>query len=273
VEKTAFLMSEWQRVGFVHGVMNTDNMSVLGLSIDYGPFSFLDNYDHGFTPNTTDLPGRRYAFGNQPSIGYWNLGRLANALSLLFEETDELEAALESYEKTFWDYYYGMMGRKLGFENAGKEEKEVISRFEKVLSGIQPDMTIFYRLLADLPPEATPEALLKHFDPALYNDLQQQEQEILTVLLTDYSKMRKNSGLSEEATKELMNRNNPRIILRNYLLHQAIEELEKGENQLFLKLQKAMKNPYAPEGFEELVQKRPQWAETKAGCSMLSCSS
>ncbi|WP_324721724.1 protein adenylyltransferase SelO [Salinimicrobium sp. HB62] len=273
VAKTAFLMSEWQRVGFVHGVMNTDNMSVLGLTIDYGPFSFLDNYDYNFTPNTTDLPGRRYAFGNQPSIGYWNLGKLANALSLLFEDTDGLENALNSYEKTFWDHYYSMMGRKLGLDQIKKEEKELISRFEKVLSEIQPDMCLFYRLLADVSIKATSEEILQHFKKAFYQPLKPEEQEQFISLITDYSKRRKNNSISAEASRQLMNKNNPRIILRNYLLHQAIEELEKGEKELFEKLQKAMKNPYASEGFEELVEKRPVWAETKAGCSMLSCSS
>lgn len=273
VERTAFLMSEWQRVGFVHGVMNTDNMSILGLTIDYGPFSFLDNYDHSFTPNTTDLPGRRYAFGNQPSIGYWNLGKLANALSLLFEDTEELETTLGSYEKLFWDHYYGMMGRKLGFDKVEKDEKELISRFEKVLSGIQPDMTIFYRLLADVPLESTSEEILDHFRPSFYKEPGTGESELLTSLIAEYLKKRKNNSLSEEAVKDLMNRANPRIILRNYLLHQAIEELEKGENKLFIRLQEAMKQPYSASGFEDLVAKRPEWAETKAGCSMLSCSS
>ncbi|NJW51944.1 protein adenylyltransferase SelO [Salinimicrobium oceani] len=273
VSKTAFLMSEWQRVGFVHGVMNTDNMSILGLSIDYGPFSFLDNYDYKFTPNTTDLPGRRYAFGNQPSIGYWNLGRLANAISLLFEDTSPLETALESYEKTFWDYYYGMMGGKLGLDTVGKEEKELISRFEKVLSELQPDMTLFYRSLADLPAEVTSEEIMDHFQDVFYKKMDASASEAFISLISDYSKMRKNSSLSSDAAREMMNRHNPRIILRNYLLHEAIEQLENGNDSHFRKLQEALKQPYAATGFEELVQKRPDWAETKAGCSMLSCSS
>ena len=266
-------MSEWQRVGFVHGVMNTDNMSILGLTIDYGPYSFLDHYDHNFTPNTTDLPGRRYAFGNQPSIGYWNLGRLANALSLLFEETKGLEEVLGVYEKSFWNDYYGMMGKKLGLDKVGKEEKELISQFEKVLSVIQPDMTIFYRLLADVPSEASPQEILKHFKPSYYREPNSSELEMLSALIRDYLKRRKSNNFSPETARDLMNRNNPRIILRNYLLHQAIEELEKGENTLFIKLQQAMKTPYSEAGFDELFKKRPEWAETKAGCSMLSCSS
>ncbi|UZH55934.1 YdiU family protein [Salinimicrobium tongyeongense] len=273
VDKTAFLMTEWQRVGFVHGVINTDNMSILGLTIDYGPFSFLDHYDHNFTPNTTDLPGRRYAFGNQPSIGYWNLGRLANALSVLFDDTEGLENALDSYEQIFWNYYYDMMGKKLGFTNPGKDERKIIARFEAVLSAIQPDMTIFYRLLAEMPLKADAEQIMKHFQPSFYNELQPKDQEEFVGLLTEYQKLRKNAGLSEMDRKKLMNEANPRIILRNYLLHQAIEELEQGESKLFLRLQEAMKQPYATEGFDELVKKRPEWAETKAGCSMLSCSS
>ena len=273
VEKTAFLMSEWQRVGFVHGVMNTDNMSILGLTIDYGPYSFLDNYDHSFTPNTTDLPGRRYAFGNQPSVGYWNLGRLANAISLLFEDTQELEDVLGTYEKHFWDHYYAMTGRKLGLDKVGKEEKQMISEFEKVLLEIQPDMTIFYRLLASLSSESTSEAILRHFQPAFYNEPVPAQKELLTNLLSKYLKRRNSNNISPAASRDLMNKSNPRIILRNYLLHQAIEGLEKDDDTMFLKLQEAMKNPYSEVGFEELVQKRPEWAATKAGCSMLSCSS
>ena len=114
VQRTANLMVEWMRVGFVHGVMNTDNMSVLGLTIDYGPFSFLDEYDLNFTPNTTDLPGRRYAFGRQAAIAHWNLGCLGGALSPLFESTTALVSILNGYEPYFWNAYYEMMSRKLG---------------------------------------------------------------------------------------------------------------------------------------------------------------
>lgn len=273
VEKTADLIVEWQRVGFVHGVMNTDNMSILGLSIDYGPFSFLDNYDHNFTPNTTDLPGRRYAFGNQPSVAFWNLGRLASALSLLFDNTTKLENILNSYEDFFWNSYYGMMGKKLGLDKVYKEDRELISAFEKVLSEIQPDMTLFYRLLANVPSEVNEEAILDHFKSSFYKQLTTSEEKELMELISDYSERLQKNTISEALRIEIMNKNNPRIILRNYLLHQAIEELEQGEDNLFRRLEEAMKQPYAAEGFEDLVVKRPTWAEEKAGCSMLSCSS
>ncbi|MFD2516503.1 protein adenylyltransferase SelO [Salinimicrobium flavum] len=273
VEKTALLMVEWQRVGFVHGVMNTDNMSVLGLTLDYGPFSFLDNYDHNFTPNTTDLPGRRYAFGNQASVAYWNLGKLANTLSLLFEEPEMLEEALASYEEIFWNGYYRMMGKKLGLDKVEKADKDLISEFEKTLSEIQPDMTLFYRLLAGVTAETKEDQIMSHFKEAFYNDLDDSEAMTFKNLILAYSRRLQNISISRENSVTIMNRNNPRIILRNYLLHQAIEELEKGKNDLFVQLQEALKNPYSSEGYESLVTKRPDWASQKPGCSMLSCSS
>ena len=274
VERTAKLMADWQRVGFVHGVMNTDNMSILGQTIDYGPFSFLDNYDHNFTPNTTDLPGRRYAFGNQPSVAFWNLGKLANAISLLFEETEELEEALNSYEQAFWNAYYAMMGNKLGLDKVEQEDKELVGEFEKMLSLIQPDMTLFYRILAEVPlNESNDESLLRLFAPSFYSELQNSEKAEFLNLIKSYIERINRNSIPRSTSTEMMNRNNPRIILRNYLLHQAAEDLEKGDNKLFLKLKSAMKNPYSSEGFEELVAKRPQWAAQKAGCSMLSCSS
>ncbi len=273
VTKTALLMVEWQRIGFVHGVMNTDNMSVLGLTIDYGPFSFLDDYDHNFTPNTTDLPGRRYAFGNQPSIGYWNLGKLANAISILFDDLEPLEEALNSYEETFWNAYYGMMGKKLGLDKVTKEDKDLITLFEKTLSSLQPDMALFYRLLSEVSEEIQEKEIVGHFASVFYRELNEEEKAHFRHLIKNYQKRISENTIPRKVSVEIMNRTNPRIILRNYLLHQAIEDLEKGDDQRFLRLQAAMKDPYASKGFEDLVQKRPGWASSKAGCSMLSCSS
>lgn len=273
IEKTALLMVEWQRVGFVHGVMNTDNMSVLGVTIDYGPFSFLDDYDPAFTPNTTDLPGRRYAYGNQPSIGYWNLSRLASALLPLFDDSKLLEEALKTYEDIFWRNYFKMMGRKLGLDKVTKEDQQLIADFENTLSDIKPDMTIFYRLLIDYPLLLKEEKeILEHFKESFYREPDSAETTAFSELLRNYSERIKRNGISRQASQEIMKKANPRFILRNYLLHQAIEELEKGENQLFRKLEEVIKEPYS-EGYDEFFIKRPAWATKKAGCSMLSCSS
>ena len=273
VERTASLMVEWMRVGFVHGVMNTDNMSILGLTIDYGPYSFVDNFDPEFTPNTTDLPGRRYAFGNQPSIGYWNLGCLANAILPLLPDKEELVAALETYKDLYWQKYFLMMGRKLGLDEVRQEDVKLFTQLEETLTSIQPDMTIFYQLLIDLPLYmASKEEVAKHFEQSLYSDLTAEQSEALYAFIKVYLARINTNKITRQASQEHMRAANPRFILRNYLLHQAIEELERGENQLFTKLQEALKEPYTDK-YDEFFEIRPGWANEKAGCSMLSCSS
>lgn len=273
VERTANLMVEWMRVGFVHGVMNTDNMSILGLTIDYGPYSFVDDYDPNFTPNTTDLPGRRYAFSRQPSVAQWNLGCLAGALAPLFEGTEQLVAELEHYGEFFWKKYYSMIGNKLGLDKVKPEDADLIGELEKTLSKVKPDMTIFYQLLIDLPLHFENEQeILTHFKESFYREPDAIERETFYSLISNYIKRIKSNTCSREDSIRMMKESNPRFILRNYLLHQAIEELEKGENKLFIKLQEAMKKPYSNE-FDDFFVKRPAWATQKAGCSMLSCSS
>ncbi|MBF8964994.1 YdiU family protein [Pontibacter sp. FD36] len=272
VDRTAKLMVEWMRVGFVHGVMNTDNMSILGLTIDYGPYSFVDNYDPNFTPNTTDLPGRRYAFGKQPSIGYWNLGALAGAL-LPLADKDKLVATLESFKDVYWTEYYAMMGRKLGLDQVSQIDRDLISQFEKTLAEIQPDMTIFYQLLIDLPLSVEgEEAVADHFKQALYDDLTADQKTALYTLIGNYLERLNTNKIKRSDSQEMMRKANPRFVLRNYLLHQAIEGLEKGDDTLFDKLQEAIREPYSDK-FDEFFQTRPEWASQKAGCSMLSCSS
>ncbi|MCP2044909.1 YdiU family protein [Pontibacter sp. HSC-36F09] len=272
VDRTAHLMVEWMRVGFVHGVMNTDNMSILGLTIDYGPYSFVDNYDLNFTPNTTDLPGRRYAFGKQPSIGYWNLGALAGAL-LPLTDKDQLVATLETFKDVYWTAYYAMMGRKLGLDQVSQLDRDLISQFEKTLSELQPDMTIFYQLLIDLPLAVESEdAVADFFKRALYDDLTAAQKTALYTLISNYLERLNTNKIKRSDSQEMMQKANPRFVLRNYLLHQAIEGLEKGDDTLFVKLQEAIKEPYSDK-FDEFFQTRPEWASQKAGCSMLSCSS
>ncbi|QCR22614.1 YdiU family protein [Pontibacter sp. SGAir0037] len=273
VERTAALMVEWLRVGFVHGVMNTDNMSILGLTIDYGPYSFLDDYDPNFTPNTTDLPGRRYAFGKQAAIAKWNLGCLASAIAPLLSGTEQLIAALEAYDNIYWEKYYTMMANKIGLDLLREQDVELIRAFEKMLSTIKPDMTIFFQLLINLPAQlAGEEETVHHFQQSFYNTLDKAESELLFNLMQQYMERLTQNSISEEDARKRMQEHNPRFILRNYLLHQAIEELERGNNDLFLQLQDALKEPYSAK-YDKFFAKRPAWASQKAGCSMLSCSS
>ena len=273
LERTALLMVEWMRVGFVHGVMNTDNMSILGLTIDYGPYSFVDDYNPLFTPNTTDLPGRRYAFGRQPAVAKWNLGCLAGALAPLFPDTKDLIAALDKYDDIYWNGWYAMMGAKWGFDSIGKEEMQFFAEGEKMLTKLKPDMTIFYQLLSQFnEEEKNEEEVAEHFGESFYRAPGKEEREMLYQLMQQYVERLNKNTLPREETAERMRKANPRFILRNYLLHQAIEDLEKGEDSLFLKLQEAIKDPYANK-WDEFFKKRPDWATQKAGCSQLSCSS
>lgn len=271
VLRTASLMVQWQRVGFVHGVMNTDNMSILGLTIDYGPYSFVDDYDPMFTPNTTDLPGRRYAFGRQPAVAKWNLACLAGGIAPLFEDTAPLEAALEKYDAAYWQEYYAMMGSKLGLDSVDKDDAEMIHELEKVMTAARVDMTIFFQMLIDLPLQvASNEDIVRHFQESFYETLQ--DEAMFCAFIRKYALRIERNKISRETSQATMRSSSPRFILRNYLLHQAIEELENGNRDLFDKLQEAMKEPYSRK-HDAFFAKRPGWAEQKAGCSMLSCSS
>jgi uncharacterized protein YdiU (UPF0061 family) len=266
-------MVEWLRVGFVHGVMNTDNMSILGLTIDYGPYSFVDDYDPNFTPNTTDLPGRRYAFGRQPAIGKWNLGCLGGAIAPLLPDTVQLVQALDGYDDFYWRKYYRMMADKIGLDDVRPEDVDLFRQFEKTLTALKADMTIFYQLLTNYSPLLeNQEDVVSHFEESFYNQPKQQEREMLYDLMKGYTNRIKTNTITTEESQNLMRVNNPRVILRNYLLHQSIEDLEKGDDTLFKKLQEAMKEPYS-NNHDEFFAKRPTWAGNKAGCSMLSCSS
>ncbi len=273
IERTAHLMVEWLRVGFVHGVMNTDNMSILGLTIDYGPFSFVDEYDSNFTPNTTDLPGRRYAFGRQASVAKWNLGCLAGAIAPLFTGTDQLVAALDEYDDIYLKKFYTMMGNKLGLDGVSEQDYNLISSFERMLSSVKPDMTIFYQRLMELPSSInTAQEVVSHFNDSFYKVPDRAKAENLFQLIKNYLERLKAGAGSREESLLKMKAANPCFIPRNYLLHQAIEELDRGDDALFSKLQEAIKDPYSNK-FDEFFVKRPGWAGKKAGCSMLSCSS
>lgn len=272
VERTATLMVEWQRVGFVHGVMNTDNMSILGLTIDYGPYSFVDDYDPNFTPNTTDLPGRRYAFGRQPAVAKWNLACLAGALAPLIQDKDILGTALETYDDHYWAKYYQMMGRKLGLDELVEDDVKLFDKLEKLLRALKPDMTIFYQLLIKVPFNAGKKEVTEYFEEAFYQPLPDGQSEDLYAFIEMYTtRIFANTSPREESQRR-MSLYNPHFVLRNYLLHQAIEQLEIGKSELFEQLQQAMRQPYS-DLFPEFFTRRPSWAGNKAGCSMLSCSS
>jgi uncharacterized protein YdiU (UPF0061 family) len=270
--RTAKLIAHWMRVGFVHGVMNTDNMSILGLTIDYGPYGWIDAFDPGWTPNTTDAAGRRYRFGQQASIAYWNLTRLASALISAFPTTDPLEAGLQLYVDTYRAAERELIAGKLGLRICGDEDMVLMQHLQELMTAGEIDMTIFFRSLADLDPAAAQSGL---FDDAFYDDTKRLEtRDALAAWLASYAARLTQDAMPAAERKDRMNRVNPRYVLRNYLAQQAIDRAAQGDEAGILDLLEVMRRPYDEQpGRDAFAARRPDWARNRAGCSMLSCSS
>src|SRR5690606_8920807 len=149
-ERTAVMIAHWMRVGFVHGVMNTDNMSILGLTIDYGPYGWIDDYDPDWTPNTTDAQGRRYRFGWQAKIAYWNLTRMAAALSPLFASPEPRQDGLQRYREVHAAAERDNVARKFGLAECRDDDIALMEELHGLLHAGEMDMTIFFRNLADV---------------------------------------------------------------------------------------------------------------------------
>lgn len=271
-ERTATLMAHWMRVGFVHGVMNTDNMSILGLTIDYGPYGWVDNFDPGWTPNTTDAEGRRYRFGHQPRIAHWNLLQLANALYPLFRDQGPLQDGLERYVAAYDRDSRRMQADKLGLVALGDAELEELDVLHRLLARAEVDMTLFFRALADIDVEAP---TLAPFEEAFYSAAGRAAHgEALQAWLDTYAARLRQEGRPAEQRRAQMNAANPCYVLRNYLAQQAIDAAEQGDTSVIEQTLEVLRRPYEVQpGREAFAARRPDWARRKAGCSMLSCSS
>ncbi|MFC5577892.1 YdiU family protein [Lysobacter niabensis] len=270
--RTAVMIAHWMRVGFVHGVMNTDNMSILGLTIDYGPYGWIDNYDPDWTPNTTDAQGRRYRFGWQPKVAYWNLMRLAQAISPLFGDAQCLNTGLQRYADVYTREDRGNIARKLGLAECRDEDVELVQELHALLTDAEVDMTLFFRALADIDLQTPSLAPLAH---AFYSDDRREATSgAFDAWLARYA-MRVRADAQEPSIRRArMNAANPRFVMRNYLAQQAIDRADQGDPSGVQELLEVMRRPYDEQpGREAFAQKRPDWARERAGCSMLSCSS
>jgi len=279
-ERTADMIVHWMRVGFVHGVMNTDNMSILGLTIDYGPYGWLEGYDPNWTPNTTDASGRRYRFGNQAQIAQWNLFQLANAIYPLIEDADPLREILNNYAELYEQKWQSMRAKKLGLNDYNNVTDQLLNKdLHEVLQLVETDMTIFYRNLADVDCEhlqlSDKELMAPLMDAYYAPDALSTEDKARTCnWLRRYQQRVAEDGTSNEIRRQKMNSINPKYVLRNYIAQLAIDKAELGDFSLINELLDLLRQPYAEQAkMEHFAVKRPDWARDRAGCSMLSCSS
>ena len=271
-------MVHWMRVGFVHGVMNTDNLSILGLTIDYGPYGWLEGYDPQWTPNTTDAEGKRYCYGNQPQIAQWNLYQLANAIVAVIGRTESLEKSLQDFADLYSLSSQQMYANKLGLDkHKGESDQQLISDLFEAFALTETDMTIFFRLLANLnESQVTDDSRIAVISDAFYQpeELVAETKAHFIQWLIRYQERISEQKFSHVERKARMNLTNPKYVLRNYLSQQAIDKATAGDFTEVARLLDVMRKPYdeQPE-YEIYFAKRPEWARVKAGCSMLSCSS
>jgi uncharacterized protein YdiU (UPF0061 family) len=271
-ERTARMVAHWMRVGFVHGVMNTDNMSILGLTIDYGPYGWIDDFDLDWTPNTTDGQERRYRFGQQAQVAYWNLGRLATALVPAYANIEALQAGLQRFVEVFTAADRDNTAAKLGLSKCLVEDEGLMQTLHALLQDAEVDMTLFFRALCDVEPDALTPA---SFDHAFYDvSKQQQAAPALDHWLRRYAERVRRDVLAPTQRRARMRSANPRYVLRNYLAQQAIDRAEQGDSAGIQELLDVLRRPYEDQpGRDHFAERRPDWARSRAGCSMLSCSS
>ncbi len=274
-ERTAEMIVHWMRVGFVHGVMNTDNMSILGLTIDYGPYGWLDAYDPSWTPNTTDAAGRRYRYGQQPAVAQWNLVQLATAIAPLFTDTDPLQAGLDRYVAHYRDLFAAMTCAKFGVLRNTDAAQAMMTEAYDLLERCELDYTRYFRALGDLPSVLpTASDVIPLLGDITYDDARLASHAPALEAWVRHWHASLDADDTHDARRRRMHAVNPRFIFRNYLAQEAIELAEAGDVSMLHTLHDVLRQPYGNQpAFERFAARRPEWARHKAGSSMLSCSS
>jgi len=257
VVRTARLIALWQSVGFAHGVMNTDNMSILGLTIDYGPYGFLDDYQPDFICNHSDYQGR-YSFENQPMIGMWNLNRLAHALSGLLT-TEQLRSALSAYEPELMRVWGERMRAKLGLLTQQSSDNQILTDLLALMTQEHSDYTLTFRQLSETQQAESRSPLRDEFI----------DREAFDRWYQRYRSRLMDEQVSDAERQAVMKAANPAVILRNYLAQQAIEEAERGEQGALARLHQALQQPFSDETAADYRQRPPDWGKTLE----VSCSS
>ena len=258
--RTAVLMAQWQAVGFMHGVMNTDNMSILGLTLDYGPFGFMEAFDAGHICNHSDGQGR-YSYAMQPKIGHWNCFALGQAMLPLIGEVEAVEDALSSYDDAFSVAYDKLLHAKLGLQKSFVEDKLLIDALFFLLQSSHADFTLFFRRLCDL----------RHDDVAMDEPLRDLfiDRAAFDTWALQY-RSRLSSELRSDAERQLaMRRTNPKYILRNYVAQVAIDRAREKDFSEVEKLLSILEKPFdeQPE-YQRYAELPPDWAnKLEVSCS------
>ncbi|MFJ4143380.1 protein adenylyltransferase SelO [Pseudomonas sp. NPDC089734] len=259
VERNAELIAKWQAYGFCHGVMNTDNMSILGITFDFGPFAFLDDFDEHFICNHSDHEGR-YSFSNQVPIAQWNLSALAQALTP-FISVDALRETIGLFLPLYQAHYLDLMRRRLGLTRAEDEDDTLISRLLQLMQNSGVDYTLFFRRLSD--------------EPAV-DALQKLRDDFVDIIGFDswadsyMNRLAKENSGTEQQRQSRMQAVNPLYILRNYLAQNAIEAAEKGDYTEVRRLHEVLCNPFTEQpGMASYAQRPPEWGKHLE----ISCSS
>lgn len=262
-DKTAQLIAHWQSIGFAHGVMNTDNMSIIGETLDYGPYGFLDDFDPNFICNHSDVNGR-YAFDQQPSIGLWNLNALAHALSPLID-SDSIKAILASYEPSIVKHYSAFMRKKLGFKTENQQDQAICSQLLGLMAEAKTDFTVLFRKLSHFSLEQNNHDLDKFFskEDATYDKWRRWSSE--------YKQRLKQENSVDTDRQKQMKAINPKFIPRNYLLQKAIDKAQTTQDHSDIDtLFTLFQTPYDEHAeFEAFAKPPPEWGKHLS----ISCSS
>lgn len=254
--KTAELVAAWQTVGFCHGVMNTDNMSILGLTLDYGPYGFMDAFQINHICNHTDTQGR-YAWNAQPSVAHWNLYRLANSLVALGLEPDALKAELQHFEPAFLNAYHARLADKFGLTNWSTSDEDLLDQWWRLLHANHADFTLSFRRLAYVAQDSTPFL-------SLFSD-----QDAARTWMENYIQRLATETRPEQQRITDMNRVNPLYVLRNHLAQAAIQAAQEGDAGEIDTLLELLRDPYTERaGFEHYADAAPAWASgLEVSCS------
>ncbi|HEX4503350.1 MAG TPA: protein adenylyltransferase SelO [Scandinavium sp.] len=256
VTKTARMIARWQTVGFCHGVMNTDNMSILGLTMDYGPYGFLDDYQPGYICNHSDHQGR-YSFDNQPPAALWNLQRLAQSLSP-FIAVEALNDALDSYQEALLVEYGKRMRGKLGLFSEQKGDNELLNDLFSLMEREGSDYTRTFRMLGETEQNSAASPLRDEFiDRAAFDSW-----------FSGYRARLQLDQVDDTTRQQSMKQKNPAIVLRNWLAQRAIEQAERGDYSEFVRLHEALRDPFA-DCDDDYGSRPPEWGKRLE----VSCSS